>query len=218
MRSIFLGTLALVVILSYTAPAKADYALWADPETGFSLTWPDTWKRVNNADADDLITIMAPSGRAHATCRARAHKDVRFEIYPPQFAPDVQRVAYSEDFWESYLQEYSNHIVHSVFDGAGLGRGYASYALAEYDSAVPGPEMRRRAMLFAANYNGVVYILECSAHKDAYAKWQKLFLSIAGSVDFSKAHTELRSGHYYNFFNDRRIRFKGTEGPQRIVY
>lgn len=214
----FLGVLAVVLSIGFATQAKADYYVWEDPATGVSLSFPDTWKRVSNADQDDVVTIMAPSGRAHAACRIRASADGRYLVYPPKYAASVQKVAYSYDFWNKYLAEYDDAEIYDLHDGAGLGRGFASYAIADYDSAVQGPYMHRRAILFATLYNDTAYILECSSHADAFKDWKKLFLSIAGSVDFEKANHEARTGNYRNFLDDRRIQFDSTEGPGRIVY
>lgn len=219
MRSRLLTFIAMVFGMICTAlPARADYFVWQDPATGLSLSWPDTWKMVSNADPDDIVTIMAPSGRAHAACRVRARHDGRYAIYPGKYSWAVQREAYSRDFWDRYLAEYTDHKVFQSYDGAGLGRGFAGYALGGYESAVQGPEMARRALMFASLYNNTAYILECSSHEDAFDDWKQMFLSIAGSVDFRKARHELRSGNYFNFMADKRIEFKGEKGHFRTIY
>ncbi len=220
MKSILSGflTIAVLFVLSVPQAAQADYVVWKDSDTGLSLSWPDSWRIVSSADPDDVITIMAPSGRGHAACRVRAREDMRFAIYPPHYAGTVQRVGYSADFWSRYLAEYTDYQIYRAYDGAGLGRGFASYAIAGYESAVPGPYMARRSIMFASNYNNIVYILECSSHEDTFTRWQNLFLSIAGSVDFKPARHQLRNGHYRNFISDRRIQFRGDEGPNRVVY
>jgi len=161
---------------------------------------------------------MAPGGRGHPACRMRVRDDMRYAIYPPKLDWAVQRVAYSHDFWEVYLDEYNDHEIYQVYDGAGLGRGFASYALAAYESPVQGPDMKRRALMFASLYNGTAYILECSAHADAFERWKGLFLSIAHSVDFKKAHHEFATGHYFNFMADPRIEFEGDQGNNRVLY
>lgn len=219
MRSVFLSVLTIVVF-GFAVQAKADYYVWQDAKTGVSLSWPDTWKVVSNADADDVLTIMPPSGRGHAACRVRAREDKRYLVYPPHYSSDVQRVAYSLKYWDKYLAEYTDYEIYNVRDGAGLGRGFAGYALAGYESAVQGPNMRRKALIFASLYNGTTYILECSSHADAFDRWKKAFLSIAGSVDFKKAHHELRTGHFPdpNFLQDRRIEFEAVHGKSRTLH
>ncbi|PJB73740.1 MAG: hypothetical protein CO093_00115 [Alphaproteobacteria bacterium CG_4_9_14_3_um_filter_47_13] len=208
----------MIITLGFSFPAKADYIVWQDPATGLSLSWPDTWKQVSNADPDDIITLMAPSGRAHATCRARARKDSRTLIYPPEYSADIQKINYSTSYWEQYLGEYSDYKIYNISDGAGLGRGFSGHTIAGFQSAVQGPEMSRKALIFASLYNGTAYIIECSSHKDAFANWQNAFLSIAKSVDFKKAHHELRAGHYRNFMADPRIEFESEHGESRTLY
>ncbi len=218
MKSFVLSALTILISIGFVSQAKADYFVWKDPESGVSLSFPDTWKQVSNADANDVITVMAPSGRAHASCRVRANADERYMVYPPKFSPSVQKISYSYDFWNKYLAEYDDAEIFDLYDGAGLGRGFASYAIADYESAVQGPHMHRRAILFATLYHDTAYVLECSSHVDAFKDWKKLFLSIAGSVDFEKAHHEVRTGNYRNFLGDRQMQFDSTEGPGRIVY
>jgi len=218
MRLILLGIVSVAAILGFSSSAKADYVLWQDPATGVSLSWPDTWKMVGNADPDDIVTIMAPSGRAHAACRLRERNDTRYLIYPPYYSPDIQKVAYSFTFWDRYLGEYAGHEIYTMRDGAGIGRGFASYVEAGYESAVQGPEMRRQALAFASLYNGTAYIFECSSHQDAFGLWKGPFLSIAKSIDFKKAHHELRSGNYRDFMADPRIEFRAERGDARITY
>ncbi len=218
MRYILLSALTIVISFGFAVQAKADYVVWQDSDTGVSLSWPDTWRMVSNADADDVVTIMAPAGRGHATCRVRAREDMRYSIYPARYSRSVQKAAYSFEFWDRYLAEYTDHEIYNVHDGAGLGRGFAGYTVAGYEGAVQGPYMKRKALIFASYYNNKAYILECSSHADAFARWKGMFLSIAGSVDFKKAHHELRSGHYRNFMADPRIEFKGDQGENRVMY
>lgn len=187
--------------------AYADYNVWRDVHSGMSFSFPDTWDIVSNADDNDVVTVMPPSGRAQATCRVRNDKDKRYLIYPPRHSAAIQKLDFSADFWDRYLAEFTNPNVVHVYDGAGLGRGFASYAEADYTSAVEGPEMKRRAIMFVSLYNGDLFVLECSSHQDAYEEWRDAFLSIAKSVDFKKAHEQMIGGHYRNFRNDRDVEF-----------
>ena len=41
-----------IVVLALPNVAKADYFVWQDDKTGLSLTFPDTWKTVNNTNPD----------------------------------------------------------------------------------------------------------------------------------------------------------------------
>ena len=212
MRNILTAFLAALVISCGAGVARADYYVWRDVNTGLSLSFPDTWRMVSNADPDDIITVMAPSGRGNAQCRVRTRADGRYAIYPPRFDWAIQKIDFSFDFWNRYLGEYDEAEIFNVQNGAGLGRGYAGYAVAAYKSPVPGPFMDRQALMFATLYHDDVFILECSAHEDAFADWKGMFLSIAKSVDFQKTNHQITSGHYRNFLDDPHINFKDMDG------
>lgn len=218
MRLIRFTALALLLSVAVPQVAKADYFVWNDAKTGLQITYPDTWRQVSSSDPNDVITIMAPSGRGHASCRMRVNDEQRFMVYPPRYDWAVQQTDFSRDFWEKYLAEYDNHAIEEVVDGSGVGRGYASYSVATYESAVQGPEMARKALMFATNYNDKLYVMECSSHADAFVSWRHLFLSVAKSVDFQKADHELTTGHYRNFLNDPNMRFIDTDGNVREHY
>lgn len=218
MRFIRLAALGLLMGMAVPQAAQADYFVWNDPQSGLSLTYPDTWQQIHSQDPGDVMTVMAPSGRALAQCRVSVGDEGRFSIFPPRYGNSVQRVAFSEDFWHAYLAQYDNHTIDVLHDGAGLGRGHASYAVASYRSAVPGPEMERRALMLVSHYADRVYVTECSAHADAFDLWQPIFLSVAKSVDFRKVHHETTVGHYRNFLNDPNLVFMDTDGNKRAHY
>lgn len=221
MRLFYIFIFCFAFTLACTHSAKADVYVWQDAQTGLVLSYPDTWSIVSNNSPDDILTIHAPSGRAHAMCRARVRNDERFLIYPTRFSESVQEVAYNTQFWDYYFREFTGPDFKLIKNGSGLGRAFAGYAIAEYTSAVPGPEMVRRGLAFAGNYNGQLFILECSSHKDAFGEWKGPFLSIADSVEMPKAYHELMTGDYRNFLNENNVpllRFKGTTSTQRKKY
>lgn len=208
MRFIQAAFLAMVLTGGFVAEARADYFVWEDPKSGLTLSYPDTWKMVSQRQPDEVLTIMAPSStNEDAVCRLRVRDDKRFLVYPPHLGRDVQTVSYSRAFWEEYLNEYDNVEIYGTNDG-GLGRGYGSFAVAGYDGAMFSPLGKRRGIMAASLYFGKSYIADCSARIEAFEKFQPLFLSIMGSVDFKKAHDELWSGDYRNFFADPRFEFK----------
>ena len=67
MRIRTLAGLALLSLAAFTTTARADYFVWRDEKSGMSLSFPDTWRIVRGRQKDDILTIMAPSGRAHAS-------------------------------------------------------------------------------------------------------------------------------------------------------
>ncbi len=220
MRSIAFLFVTLIVIFAAAMPARADHFVWRDVNTGLSLAFPDNWKVINNASNDDIITIAAPSGNAHAQCRARALDDRRYLIYPPRFSADIQKTEFSGNFWKYYLSEYNDGRVLSLRDGAGLGRGFASYAVATYQNPYMGDGLgiNRKALMFVSLYNDKAYVLECSCRRDAFEEWKPLFLSVAKSVDFMKTHNELMTGNYRNFLREPRIVFPSLNDDSSIIY
>ena len=218
MRIRTLACLAFLSLNCLGGVARADYFVWRDEKSGLSLSFPDTWRIVQGRQKDDILTIEAPSGRAHAACRVRVDTDGRFLIYPPRLQDAEQRVAFDRTFWENYVAQYDDSSLYDVRDGAGLGRGFAGYADAGYTSAVPGPEMPRRAILFATNYYGKLYILECSSHLDAFQDWKGPFLGIVHSVDFLPAYHQLETGDYRNFEQDPRIEYRSQQNNRHEVY
>lgn len=205
--------LFLLIFVLFPVHAKADYFVWADPESGLSLSFPDTWKRVQSKDPDDVLILMAPSENAKPQCRIRTREDKRYLIYPPELSDSIQRIAVSKPFWDDYFGEFDESIIYKIQDGAGLGRGFASFALARYTERFGTRFQERDGILFASLYNDTMYIVECSALTGGYDNYRFIFQSVIKSIDFKKAHHELATGNYADFLAE------GAElaiGPERL--
>jgi hypothetical protein len=211
----FLNKTLLAMILSIVpVAAKADYFVWQDPKSAMTASYPDTWRETVNQKPNDVFTVLLPAGRAHAQCRLRVEDEGRFKVYPVRFDSSIQRVAFSRDFWDQYLLEFTSPQIEAIADGAGLGRGFASYVIANYQSSVPGPNMNRRALIYASQYNNKLYIAECSAHADAFKDYEGFFRSFISTVEFRKEAHELTSGNYRPFLLDPHIEFIDIIGNQ----
>lgn len=191
-----------LLCLFLTPSAQADYFKWQDPQTGATLTFPDTWRIVNNQQPDDLVTVLGPSQDDLPTCRLRARGDNRFTVYPVQFSNPVQDVAHNKPFWTEYLAEYHNVQMHSYRDNAGLGRAFASMAVASF-ATVNNPSVMRTGQFWAGVYHDTAYILDCSSTHTSFATWQADFSGIAKSVNMRKVMNEKPTGYYRDFLNDR---------------
>jgi hypothetical protein len=212
--------LSLAVAASFSVfslPASADIFVWQDPEIKLSITYPDRWERVLSRQPDELFTVAAPGKNDHAICRLRTRSDHRFAIYPPHLSRNVQHLGVSYDFWESYVGEYDNAVLHKVSDNVALGRGFGSYADASYFTAT-GPKMQKRGLMFASLYNNTLYVLDCSAEASAYHKWHDSFLSVAKSVDFRKEIHELPNGDYRTFWKDPKLKIHGLRDVDAVYY
>lgn len=209
MRFIQAAFIAILFATSFAASARADYFYWEDEKTGLSLSYPDTWGMVNPSKPDEIFAVMAPSStNDNAVCRVRVRDDRRFLIYPPHMGREVQTISYNREFWNDYLNEYDDVEVFGHFDGSGVGRGYGSFVVTGYDAVQYAPKTKRRGIASASLYFDKGYIIDCSSTAESFDKWQPQFLSFIGSIDFKKAHDELWSGDYRNFFKDGRMQFK----------
>lgn len=210
--------LIALCFIGFSAPAQADIYRWSDPDSGLSLSFPDTWAPVSSRDSATVLTVMAPSSDAFPKCEVKVQDDRRYVIFPVRYGSAVQKDTLSSPFWEAYLGEYDQFTLHEVVDGAGLGRGHASYALAGYVNYDGTVLERRRAIMFASLYYDTLYVVECSALDHAYADWHFPFLSVIKSVDFVKTYNETPSGNYRDFLNPSGALFwSQTNSPDSVV-
>lgn len=220
MRIIFVMTRLILLLALFTVSmtasieAKADYYLWKEPTSGLTMTFPDTWKRQSTRGADEVLRISGPSDGENPVCTVKIHDDKRFTIFPPDYGDAVQRVAVSIPFWKSYMGHYDEYIVDRVFDGGGLGRWLASYALASYSQRDGTVTQQRRAIMFASLYGGKLYVTECSTLNHAYDRWSPNFRSIIKSIDFKKMYHEHATGDYANFLGEAEQYFWAQTGPE----
>lgn len=217
MRFLLTTIISIFLCLSAIGAAKADYNVWRDAKTGMSLSYPDSWRQVNDADRGGVITLMGPAGRGHAMCRVRADEDKRYTIYPQRFDKAIQKFDFSAVFLDQYIKEYSEEDIVVIFDEAGIGDSFAGYILADYESAVPGPYMSRRGFVYAALHYDTLYIFECSSHRDAFPDWKGPFMSIAKSLDFPNRQTSVMTGHYRDFRGEGNLPHKDYKGTKAVV-
>lgn len=193
---------ALAILLATTVPAKADYFVWADQKSGVKLSYPDTWKPLNNQQPDDVFTVGVMSGPDRAQCRIRVNKDERYKIFPSQYNGDIQKISYSQPFWTEYNANYDNVTIHTFREVTGLGKGFGSMELISYANAPDEAPDYRTGVLFVSFYDDRAYIAECSSASQSYSKYHDEFLDFIKSVDFDKTVHELTIGNYRNFLKD----------------
>lgn len=199
-----------IFCLFVSSVSHADYFVWQDEKTGVSLSYPDTWYLSHNQKPRDILTLVAPNDFAdHPTCRLSAVPDARFEIFPPNYYRSVQKVAYSKAFWEKeILKHYKKPNVVQYGDNAGLGRGFGSYIIIDYvthrhpNDIGDFEEKEMRAITTVSLHNEMMFMFECTSHRENFDIWRPLFQSIAGSVDFKMVDHPLFHGYYRNFIHD----------------
>lgn len=204
-KSLILGATFCALLVP---AAQAEIFYIEDKDDLFSITFPDSWAIINNQKSDDKLTIAGPGPNEYAECRVRVREDRRFSIYPNKFETDVQRVAYSYEFWKTYLGEYNDIEINTFRDQAGLGIGFASMAEASFETA-EGPIVRKKGVMFVSLYRNKMYAADCSAEETVYHKWRPAFLSIVKSLDFTDKRQKTPQGSYRGFLSDKPTNVKG---------
>lgn len=202
MKILKTALLLTTLMMASMTPAHADYAVWTDAETGVTVSFPDTWKQVNNQQPNDLITLSLPSNEDRATCRLRADEDKRFMVYPARFRPDIRDLHFTSEFWDNYTPSYNQVNIIRQQDNSGLGQGYASMTLISYMDDNPEHQVDRAGIMAVTNYVGRVYVAECSSSFTSYKNYHKAFLSFFKTVLFKKSYHELAVGDYRNFLTE----------------
>ena len=212
------GALVLAALsTSFPQSAKADIFEFHDPQGRFQVTFPDRWRATSNQKADDVLVVKAPGEHEYVECRVRVRPDNRYAVYPANYAPNIQHVAYSREFWENYLGDYNDVHVDAFHDDAGMGRGFASWADVSFTTA-QGPLMEKRGIMFVSLYENNAFIIDCSAQKAAYEKWRPSFLSFIKSIEFTPITTPFRSGYYRNFMGDQPLQIRGASEHDVDIY
>ncbi|MCI5059926.1 MAG: DUF1887 family protein [Alphaproteobacteria bacterium] len=178
------------------------------------MTFPDTWETQGNRHPDDVLRISAPSNGEDPICNVKISDDKRYSIYPPEYGKAIQKEAVSIPFWKSYMGNYDEYILDRVYDGGGLGRWIASYALGSYSLRDGTAFQQRRAIMFASLYNNKLYIVECSTLNHGYERWDNDFRSIIKSIDFKKAYHNFSIGEYHDFLSDSDLYFWSQTGGE----
>lgn len=203
-------------VVSFVLPqgAKADYFLWEEPKTGLTITFPDTWKRQSAQHPDEVLRVAGPSEGGNPICTVQIADDNRYTIFPPDYGDAVQRVAVSIPFWKSYMQNYDDYTIDHVYDGGGLGRWLASYAMGSYSLRDGTVLQNRQGLMFASLYHDKIYIAECTSLNHAFGVWNADFRSIIKSIDFKKTYHEHKTGDYAHFLGEAEQYFWAQTGPE----
>ncbi len=209
MTRFFKPFLCAAAVFSLAIPAaQAEIFYIEDQDNRFSASFPDGWASVANQKPDDKLTIMGPGANKFAGCRMRVREDRRFVIYPGKFDGDIQKVAFSDKFWDAYLGEYNAVEINRFRDEAGLGFGHASMVEATYETSEE-PIVRKSGIMFASLYHDQLYIVDCAAERSVYQNWRPTFLGVIKSVNFKKVTHEHQNGHYRQFGDDAPVEVQG---------
>lgn len=206
MKILRFSMMAAVALTAFIGTAKADYGVWTDAKTGLTLTFPDTWKQINNQLPIDVITFSVPSGGDNATCKVSSEEDKRFLMYPNKYRADIRDQNFTNKFWEKYAVKYNGVNVIRYMDNAGLGQGFSSMVLVSFltpPETADGSDMQDRGGVMAVtNYGDKVYVAECSSYLPSYGLYHIQFMDFFKSISFKKYYHESVVGDYRNFLNE----------------
>lgn len=188
--------------------ARSEYFTWQDPQSGVTLSYPDTWIIANNQKPDDRLTIQAPGVHDYASCRLRMREERRAEIYPYQFDSNVQHLYVGFPFWQSYVDEYAGASLDQVLYDRSMLNTIASSADFTFISSA-GPKALMRGFAFAGLEDNQLYIFECSAEMDAYDRWYPIFRTVLKSLHKSLWDSLTVNGGYRDFQNDSPVIVRG---------
>jgi len=207
LKSFLVGAILFSAALSPSI-SKANMVFIEDQDDRFSISFPDTWKKVGNQKPDDKLTMLGQGENDFAVCRVRVRKDRRFVIYPSKFDSDIQQTSFSRDFWNDYLGDYNDVSVDVFRDEVGLGFGTASMVEASYETA-EGAIVKKRGIMFASLYHDQLYVVDCSSEESVYPKRRTTFMSIIKSTDFTPVTSGRKNGYYRDFTGDAEVKVNG---------
>lgn len=203
MKKYKISLVCALMALGSASPAKADYNVWTDAKTGVRLSFPDTWKQINNDLPIDVITLSVPSpNEENAECHLQAEEDKRFMIYPNEYREAIQKTEFRGKFLDKYTAGYNDLKVIRYQDNAGLGQGFASMAIISYINPTDsdGTDVQDKGGIMAVtNYGDQVYVVECSSYLPVYKDYHAQFMDFFKSISFKKAYHESIVGDYRNF-------------------
>ena len=210
-KTLKVAAIAVLTFVFGASHAQAEYFVWRDPATKLTVSYPDRWMVVNNYGLDDVLTVQAPGANAFAQCKIAIDDDQRFKIYPVHYSAALQRLNFSDEYWDHYLGQYDNVVLHELYDDAGMARGNASMVKVTYDTT-DGALVQKNAIAFAALYRNKVYSVECSAEASSYARYHKSFLSFIKAIDFDKGTNFAITGYSRDFIQDPEIQLRDDTG------
>ncbi|MBI1326875.1 MAG: hypothetical protein GC136_04450 [Alphaproteobacteria bacterium] len=190
----------LVLLALLPLPAFADYNVWQDARTGVSLSYPDTWKQINNKLPYGVITLAARTNGEPVECALMAEKDARWAMYPAHLRDSVQKFAYNTSVWPKYFGGRPALKIVRTYEPAGLGRGWGTAAIAAYaEHDAAGVPHYRSSLVVMALYNKTAYTADCSAPLGEFERWEPVFRAFMKSIDHKKEVHELTIGEYVDF-------------------
>lgn len=199
--------LAVLLVFAAAVPAQANVFVWKDPKYKFTVSFPDTWMRQAINDDDLRLNILAPQGNDHAACRVYASHDGLFNDAPASAKANLEVSQFLFTDQALKMQLFGRPDVNMVqlddkSEVAGLGRGSAVLAHAQYQKTYAGQIFPMRSIVLASQHYGDRIVMTCESLTSAYESWEPLFKGIIKSMDFPSAYSPNPNGLYRRFQDD----------------
>jgi hypothetical protein len=200
----------IMMSLCVAFPAAADVFTWKDPQFDITLTYPDDWMKQAKEGDDLRLHILAPQGQDHAACRVLARNDNRFLYVPPQGGIQVAQFVQDQQALKNVLANrlrYDDVRLIGYQSIAGLGKGPATVAIAQFYKQWNGQNLPMQSVVFGGYVQGFETVFQCEALASAWGRWLPLFMNMASTFDFPVKTARLKNGQYRDFMADGFVYF-----------
>lgn len=202
-QRIMLALVGSVILGLFVSPVKADTFVWKDPVHDFTISFPDSWRVQTEDTPDTRLRIAGPLGEDYATCRVKAARDGRLQIYAKKDLDEAVSETLNEDFWKGEVAQYENAVVTDFHAPASLGgQGDATAIRTSFVMEGGAGKMTMLGTMIGSIYGDTRYIVSCSSKADVYGRWAPVFASIMGSVELDTKYHPFATGYYRDFLAD----------------
>ena len=208
------------LLLFFAMPVQAEVYQWQDPKFDITMTFPDDWMRQAKEGEDLRLHILAPQGQDHAACRVFANNDNRFLYVPPQGAVAVAQFVQDQTALQGVLSNrlhYDNVRLIGYQKLAGLGKGPATAALAQFYKEWQGRKIGMQSIVFGGYVHGLETVFQCESTAAAWQRWYPVFMGMVSSFDFPIRTARFKQGYYRDFMADGFVYFPMGAGNAKGV-
>lgn len=180
--------LLTLFILCIAAPAFAQMPkFWQDPQTGFSISYPQTWMKTAPRDAGSLIRLQ--DSYRNLTCEVASERDERFVSQGARVASFVGRTEYGPSFWQGYFGRFRDVNVYSMRSLGAFGYGAGSVVEARFRT-LDQPRSWKHGLFAVAHHYDRFYVFQCSTAQKLYDLYRHDVMTLLRAMTFKKKQNE----------------------------
>jgi hypothetical protein len=200
------------IAMGFCGAASASTFVWKDPVNDFAFSFPDSWTLQTNDVPTTRVRIAGPIGEDFATCRVKAEKDGRAQIYPKRLMTTAVKEKLDREFWENEVAQYDNGFITHYYAPASLGGQGDATAIRSYFVQDGGDgKMNMYSTMIGSIYGDMRYTVSCSSKIEEFKKYAPVFSSIMSSVELASKYHPYATGYYRNFLADQKLMLPRTK-------